>query len=484
VDNTDETTPTAEHAAGETTNGVTSQTTGETAGGTGGDAAGEVTDEAADMTRGTAGGVAGDTDNGGVLSILAGNFSILKKRNIRVYLSGQAVSLLGDWMQQTAQAWVVWELTHKAMALGVVAFFSQIPFFLFGPWVGVISDRYDRRKILIITQCLIMFFAFALAFLVQTHLLQLWHVYVLAFLLGTVTAFDSTAEQAFFGDLVGTGNIGKAIALNNSLTQLTRLIGPSFAGWLIATVGVATSFWLNGLTVVACVFCIVAVHSDQVLPNATGDGLQQFIEGWRYFRKHGLLRLMAIFAAIQAFFGLSTIQLLPAVANLILMGDARTLGRLLGAAGAGAFVGIVLVMPFVQRVKLPCIAIGVSLIWSGVWYVLLSRSESLYLAMLCQFMSSLGAAIVVTQTISLAQELTPPGMRARIVSVFMMLILGLQPVASYLIGYGADHLGLETMILTNGIAMIVLPALLLTIPRLRQLRRTGTTVHQSRCVGF
>src|ERR1700743_2060892 len=200
-------------------------------------------------------GAAGNRN--GVLSIRADNFPILRNRDIRLYLSGNAVSLIGDWMQQTAQAWVVWELTHSTTALGIVAFFSQIPFFLFGPWVGVLSHRYDRRKILLVTQSLIMLLAFALAALVQTRLLQLWHVYVLAFLLGIVTSFDVTAEQAFFGDLVGTGNIRKAIALNNSLTQLTRLVGPSLAGWLIASVGIATSFWLNGLTIVLCIICII-----------------------------------------------------------------------------------------------------------------------------------------------------------------------------------------------------------------------------------
>jgi MFS family permease len=134
---------------------------------------------------------------------------------------GQAISLLGDWMQQTAQAWVVWELTHKATALGIVAFLSQIPFFIFGPWVATFSDRFDRRKILLITQILAMAFAFILAFLVQIHHLQVWHIYILAFLLGTVTAFNTTAEQAFIGDLADTENIKKAIALNNSLNQVT-----------------------------------------------------------------------------------------------------------------------------------------------------------------------------------------------------------------------------------------------------------------------
>lgn len=428
-----------------------------------------------------------DTRGGksGVLSILADNFTILHNRDIRVYLSGNAVSLIGDWMQQTAQAWVVWELTHSTTALGIVAFFSQIPFFLFGPWVGVISDRYDRRKILLVTQFFIMLFAFALAALVQSHLLQLWHVYVLAFLLGIVTAFDVTAEQAFIGDIAGAGNIRKAIAVNNSLTQLTRLAGPSIAGWLISRVGVALSFWLNGLTIVICIVCITAVHTRRKGNAEAGNGLKQFREGWSFFRKHGLLRLIMIFAAVQAFFGLSTIQLLPAVATVILKGDANTLGKLMGAAGAGALIGIVFVMPFVERIGRPCIAIGGALIWSGVWYILFSRSSNFYLTLLCQFMTSLGAANVVTLSIGLAQELTPPGMRARIVSTFLMIIFGLQPVASYLIGNGANRFGLQPVILVNGILMVVAPGILLLVPRLNQLRRpVGVEKGHDHCVGF
>ncbi|HXO73665.1 MAG TPA: MFS transporter, partial [Puia sp.] len=367
-------------------------------------------------------------------------------------------------------AWVVWELTHSATALGIVAFLSQIPFFIFGPWVGVVADRYDRRKIMILTQILFMVFAFVLAALVQWHLLQLWHVYVLAFLLGIVTAFDMTAEQAFMGDIVGTANIRKALAVNNSLNQLTRLAGPSIAGWLISAAGIAPSFWISGLSLVVCIFCIMSVHARREVKKETGSGLKQFREGWRFFRKHGFLRLIMIFAAAQAFFGFSTIQLLPAVATTILNGDASTLGKLLGSAGGGALVGIVLVMPFLEKIKLPCIAIGGALMWSGIWYILFSRCHNLYLAMLCQFMASLGAANVVTLSIGLAQEITPPGMRSRIVSTFLMIIFGLQPVASYLIGAGANHFGLQPIILMNGILMVLVPAALLTLPKLNQLR--------------
>ena len=158
-------------------------------------------------------------------------------------------------MQQTAQAWLVWELSHKATALGIVAFLSQIPFFIFGPWVGIFSDTFDRKKILLITQIISMVLAIILALLIQTDKVTLMSVYLLAFLLGTVTAFTVTAEQAFIGSIAGLGNIKKAVALNNTVNQLTRLVGPAIAGWLIAFVGLLPAFWLNGLEVISYQSC-------------------------------------------------------------------------------------------------------------------------------------------------------------------------------------------------------------------------------------
>src|SRR5258706_5267540 len=213
------------------------------------------------------------------LRAIGDNFSTLRIRNIRLYMLGQTVNLLGDWMQQTAQAWVVWELTHKATALGIVCFLLQIPFFIFGPWVGIIADRFDRRKILIITEIAAMLFAFILAFLVQTSRFALWHFYVLAFLLGTATAFNVTAEQAFIGDIAGTPNIRKAIALNNIINQLTRLIGPAIAGWLIASAGIAPAFWYNGCSSVIAIICILTIHSKQEIKKTKEGGLNQFKEG-------------------------------------------------------------------------------------------------------------------------------------------------------------------------------------------------------------
>jgi MFS family permease len=382
---------------------------------------------------------------------------------------GQSISLVGDWMQTTAQAWLVWELTHKATALGIVALLSQAPYFILGPWVGSVADAYNRKYILMITQILCMLFSFCLAILIQTHSLQLWHVYLLALLLGTVTAFNTTAEQTFLGDIAGQGRIQKAIALNNSISQLSRFIGPAIAGWLIGSMGLAVAFWLDGVSLAVSVVCIILVKAGPQALNAEFSGLRSFIGGLHFIWGKKLLRLIILFGAIQAFLGLSVVQLLPAIASKTLKGNANTLGSLIGAAGAGAFVGTVFVLPFVSRIKKPCIAIGGAVIWAGAWYCILSFCRLLPFCMLCQFMASLGAANVFTLSIGLAQELTPAKMRASIISAFMMIVFGLQPLASFLVGKSADLFSLHDAILTNGILMILLPSCLLMVPILRRL---------------
>lgn len=195
------------------------------------------------------------------LKLVGNNFSILGIKNIRIYMSGQGISLLGTWMQLTAQSWVVWQLAHSTVALGIVALLSQFPSFLLGPWVGAIADRYDRKKILLITQSVSMILAFLLAFLVQIHELVLWHVYLLALSLGIVSAFDLTTQQAFIGEIAGKDYVRKTVALNNSFQQLARFVGPSIAGWVLGYLGVAYAFWLNGISFIAVLISLIAIQT-------------------------------------------------------------------------------------------------------------------------------------------------------------------------------------------------------------------------------
>src|SRR5258708_1937823 len=183
--------------------------------------------------------------------MLRGSFWVLGYQKFGLYFSGQVISLIGTFLKVTAQAWVVWQLTHSEFALGIVGMLNALPLLLFSLYAGVWVDRLDRRKLLIATQAASMLLAFVLAVLTQTGLVQIWHIYVLSFLLGTVNALDLPAQQAFLGDLTGMAEVRKAVNLNVTLVQMSRILGPALAGTLVARIGVAPAFWLNGLRFLA-----------------------------------------------------------------------------------------------------------------------------------------------------------------------------------------------------------------------------------------
>ena len=212
------------------------------------------------------------------------------------------------------------------------------------------------------------------------------------------------------------------------------------------------------MSILISIFCILLIHSDREIKKSKGSGLSQFVEALKYLRQQSLLRLILLFAAIQTFFGMSIVQLLPAFSSVILKGNAKTLGQLYGAVGSEALVGIVIVLPFVQKIKRSCLAIGGAVIWAGCWYILFSLCSLQPLAMVCQFMASLGASNVLTLSLGLAQELTPASIRARILSTIMMIVYGLQPVASWLVGIAADKFGIHIIMAFNGSVMIILTA--------------------------
>src|SRR2546426_6903322 len=201
------------------------------------------------------------------------SFLPLRNWNLRVYLSGQAISLIGTWMQVTAQAWVVWSLTHSTTALGLVAMLGTLPILLLGPWTGVWAAALDRSRVLVATQMGAMVLAATLAVLVQTGAIQVWHVYIFATLLGIVTALDMPAQQAFIGDLSGMEQVRQAVVINNMLFQVSRMLGPALAGLVVAQLGAAPAFWLNGVSFLAVIGRLLMVRADQVRRSgAAGRG--------------------------------------------------------------------------------------------------------------------------------------------------------------------------------------------------------------------
>jgi MFS family permease len=396
------------------------------------------------------------------------SFSPLKYPNFRTYLIGQVVSLVGTWLQMTAQSWVVWEISHSNAALGIVGMLGTLPILLLGPWAGVWADRLDRRKLLIWTQVAAMVLAFILAILTQLHIVQLWHVYILATLLGVVTALDMPAQQAFLGDLSGMAEVRRAVVLNAMIIQVSRMIGPAIAGFVVGALGASLAFWLNGASFIAVIISLLMVTSTQIRKTGSVQPLAEFWEGLKFIAGQPRLADLIIFVMVMTFFGIPIINLFPAIADDVLHGDAQTLGIIMAMSGAGALVSTLFIVPLVQVQKRLGIIIGGMVAWMGGWCMVLGASTWLPLSLLAAFAMSLGAPVVFTTASGLLQVLSPANMRARLLSTFVMLSFGIQPIASLVIGYTAEHLGTGMAIVANGALIIIGAALMLVLrPELR-----------------
>lgn len=402
------------------------------------------------------------------LRAVAESFAPLRETNLRRYLCGQAVSLLGTWMQMTAQAWVVWELTESTVALGTVAMLNQLPNLALGPWAGAWADRLDRRRLLIITQAFAMLGAFVFAALVQTNTIALWHIYVLAFALGCAATLDMPAQQAFIGDLAGLSSLPKAIILNAMAFHISRMLGPAFAGWVIAAIGTAPAFWANGVSFLAVIGSLIAVRANQKRKSRSASAVREFIEGIVYVWRDPRLFDMLAFTVLIAVFGIANAQIFPAIATLVLGGGPGTLGLLMGASGLGALVASLLIVPQIQRVRRTGIALALSAVWSGLGFLLLSVSRWIPLSVFSVFLASIAIPPIMTTAIVVLQMRSPEDMKARLLSARIMLSFGVMPFASLLVGWGADALGSPMMIRLNGLVLIAgAGAFLLFRPELR-----------------
>src|SRR2546425_627941 len=324
------------------------------------------------------------------------SLSPLRIRSVRIYLSGQVISLIGIWMQQTAQSWVVWQLSRSGTMLGVAAMLAFLPTFFLGPWMGVFADRWDRRKVLIATQSFAMILAFVFAILVQTRVIALWHVFVLA-----------------------------------------------------------SAFWINGVTFLAVIASLLAIRGNQLRRTSTGRPLQEFREGLMFLHKETRAQDLLAFSVMVTFFGISSIIILPAVVSLVLGGGADMLGFLLASSGAGALVGALVLTPLAQRARRTGSMLAANVVWSGASLVLFSFTRTFVFTAVTIFFVSLTIPVVLTTANGLLQILAPPDMRGRLLSIYLMISFGAQPIAALLIGIAADAFTPMGAILLNGALMIV-----------------------------
>ena len=365
----------------------------------------------------------------------------MRHRNYRLFFAGQLISLIGTWMQMVAQSWLVYRLTGSSCLFGSVGFASQIPVFLLAFIGGIVADRYNRHRIVIGTQTSAMLLAFILSGLTLSGTVQIWHIFVLSTLLGIVNAFDMPARQAFIVELVGKDDLMNAIALNSSLFNGARVLGPAFAGMLIAGLGEGWCFFSNAVSYIAVIIGLLLMKLESRPSAARGSSaISNVLEGLLYVRRTRSVRALLMLVALISIAGMPYSILMPIFAEEILSGGARGLGILMGFSGLGAFMGaLYLAVQSETRglgrmIAFSCAGMGTSLI-------LFSISRLFWVSAL--FLIPVGFTLMVQMASAntLIQTIVPDHLRGRVMSVHVMMFMGMMPFGSLVAGSVAEKLG-------------------------------------------
>ena len=364
----------------------------------------------------------------------------LRHRNFQLFFSGQLISLIGTWMQNVAQSWLVYRLTGSSLLLGSVGFASQIPVFLLAPVGGTVADRYSRHRIVIATQVASMTLAFILAGLTLAHKVQVWHIFVLAALLGLVNAFDIPARQSFMVEMVGREDLINAIALNSSMFNGARIIGPAIAGIMVATVGEGWCFFANGASYIAVIVGLLLMHVQFQRRDHTVSPFEHMKEGFRFVRNTTPIRDLLLLLGLISLVGMPYAVLMPIFADQILHVGARGLGILMGATGVGALIGALLLA---TRSGVSGLGrwIVVSTASFGVSLILFSWSRIFWLSVI--FLVPVGMSMMVQMASSntLIQSMVPDRLRGRVMAVYSMMFMGMAPFGALFAGALAQPLG-------------------------------------------
>jgi MFS family permease len=393
----------------------------------------------------------------------------LRHRNFQLFFSGQLISLVGTWMQTVAQSWLVYKLTGSGLLLGSVGFASQIPVFLFAPLGGITADRSNRQRVVIATQVASMILALVLAALTLTHRVTVKEIFVLAALLGVVNAFDIPGRQAFLVDMVGKEDLMNAIALNSSMFNGARVVGPAVAGVLVARLGEGWCFFANGVSYIAVIvgLLMMNVHAP-ARASAHTSPFEHVMEGFRFVSKTAPIRALLLLLGVVSVTGMPYVVLMPIFADRILhrggqelasligshdLGAVR-LGILMGAAGVGALLGaLTLAMRSGVKglgtwVSMCCAGFGVSLI-------LFAFSTSFWLSVLLLLPVGYFIMLQMASSNTLIQAMVPDALRGRTMAVYSMMFMGLAPVGALLGGALSDRLGAPWTVAIGGLASVL-----------------------------
>jgi MFS family permease len=393
----------------------------------------------------------------------------LRHRNFQLFFGGQLISLTGTWMQTVAQSWLVYKLTGSGLLLGSVGFASQIPVFLVAPLGGITADRANRQRVVIATQTASMILALILAALTLTHKVQVWHIFVLAALLGVVNAFDIPGRQSFLVDMVGKEDLMNAIALNSSMFNGARVVGPAVAGVLVARLGEGWCFFANGISYIAVIVGLMLMKvRAPARAKVNRPPLEHLIEGFRFVQRTSPIRALLLLLGVVSAVGMPYTVLMPIFADRILhrggqefasligshdLGAVR-LGILMGAAGVGALLGA-LTLAARSGVKGLSRWVATCSAGFGVSLMMFSFSRSFWLSVALLLPVGYFIMLQMASSNTLIQAMVPDELRGRVMAVYSMMFMGMAPVGALLGGALSDRLGAPLTVAIGGFASVL-----------------------------
>jgi MFS family permease len=387
-------------------------------------------------------------------------FRAFQNRNYRLFFSGQSVSQIGTWMQRTGVSWVIYTMTHSPFMLGLTVFASQFPSFIFSLWGGIASDRYNRFKVLLFTQIASMIQALLLAILILTNHYSVTGILVLSVLLGVINAFDVPARQPLIHDMVtDKADLPNALALNSSMVNLARLIGPALSGIVLVKWGAGICFLLNALSFIAVIISLLFMRlPPHVAPLVKNKIRTELTEGFRYLKNTPSISITLLLLALVSLLVLPYNTVLPVFAKVIFKGDAATFGYINSFIGIGAVAGSVFLATLHPKTDLKSVLFYSTIIF-GIFLILFSHMSSFPLAMVFAAATGFGMMNQTTICITVVQMESEKEKRGRVMSYVAMAYFGMIPLGSLLVGSVSQHIGAPNAIFIQGIIALIIAAI-------------------------
>ncbi|MDE2493470.1 MAG: MFS transporter [Alphaproteobacteria bacterium] len=378
---------------------------------------------------------------------------VFRHRNYRLFFAGQLVSLMGTWITSVAQGWLVYRLSHSPFQLGLVAFAGQVPVFFVASFGGMIADRVDRRRLLVVTQTLSMLESLALAVLTLLGVIRVWEIVLLALFQGTVNAFDIPTRQAFTIDMVGRQDLRYAISLNSMMFNLARILGPTVAGLLIAAAGEGVCFSIDAASYGAVLVGLLLMAVPRHASRTTGRPLQEIKDGFSYTWNSPPIRNPLLLVAACAAFGVSFMSLMPAVARDVLHEGSEGLGFLMASVGVGALFGAYALARVPDRYL--TLAPAAAAAGFGLSIILFAHSHWLLLSMGLLLPAAFGQMLLGGSTNTIIQTLSEDRFRGRVIAFYTMSFMGMMPWGALALGWLASRIGISEAVTLGGSICVI-----------------------------